>query len=574
MSASTEAGIRRDKIFLIAILLLGLVLRLGWWLLRAPVISIEAAEYLCAAQNLLKGHGLVGCYPGPELMYTPFYSILTAAISAAVRNIEVAAHLVSLVSSVCLILPVYFIASFIYDKRTGYIAALLTAVHPVLVKLGGSTYSEAVYLTLFMAGIYSGLRMLELRTARYQWLTGIWLGLAYVTRPEAFAYPLFFLLAIWTVAILGRRGIAAAGAASLRMFAVFIAIALPYVAYIYAHTGQLRLEGKWNINYTIQTRIQAGMDYEHAAYGIGAGADDSGPLLDPDHFAAYTPFRHGFREKILYLARAVSAHRHEVSWELRSSMLGNPAVFFLIIIGFFRKAWQRRRLLNEFVLLAMALSIVILIATAQHVENRYLFALLPLLIIWSAKGIEELGEWTAELVRALKTRLLPGPELPRAAVQVGAIAAVALLSLRGSSGLFEFYIQEPLFLPAKQAALWLGNFQPGRKAVASFDSRIAFYSDAVFVQLPDAAPAATLRYLAARNPDFIYIDNILLKSNPIIGEWLAHGIPDGFAELVYETKRETKRETKSETKRETKPETKQGEDIVRIYRWLQRRRNT
>jgi hypothetical protein len=555
MPERTEAGNRRDMMLLIAILLLGLVLRLGWWLLRAPVISIDAAEYLCAAHNLLKGNGLVGCYAGPELMYTPFYSVLTALVGVAVRNIELAAHLVSLIASACLVLPVYYLASFIYDKRAGYIAAILTAVHPVLVKLGGSTYSEAVYLTFFMAGIYSGLRMLELRAAKYQWLTGLWLGLAYVTRPEAFAYPLFFLLAIWMVAILSRRGIALAGAASVRMFGVFVVVALPYLVYLYAHTGQFRMEGKWNINYTIQSRIQAGMDYDQAAYGVGATADDSGPLLDPDHFAAFTPFRHGFREKLLYLAGAVGANRHDVSWELQSPMLGNPAVFILIIIGFFRKAWSALRLLNEFVLLTMALSIVILIATAQHVENRYLFALVPILIIWSAKGIQELGEWTAELAFLLKTRLLPGPASLRAAVQVGAIAIVALLSLRGSSGLFEFYIEKPLFVPAKQAGLWLGNLQPGRKAVATFDSRIAFYSDAVFVQIPDADPATTLRYLASKNPDFIYVDNLYLKSNPIVEEWLAHGIPDGSAQLIYETKRQTE----------------QGEDIIRIYRWMPRR---
>jgi hypothetical protein len=339
------------------------------------------------------------------------------------------------------------------------------------------------------------------------------------------------------------------------MFGIFMAIALPYLTYLYAHTGQLRMEGKWNINYTIESRIQAGMDYDHAAYGVGATADDSGPLLDPGHFAAYTPFRHGFREKVRYLASAVRANRHDVSWELQSSMLGNPAVFVLIIIGFFRKAWPQRRLLNEFVLLTMALSIVILIATAQHVENRYLFALVPILIIWSARGIQELGEWTAELVSALRTRLLPGPALLSAGVQMAAIAAVAVLSLRGSSSLFEFYIQKPLFVPAKQAGLWLGSLQAGRKAVATFDSRIAFYSDAVFVQIPDADPATALRYLASKNPDFIYVDNIYLKSNPIVEEWLAHGIPDGAAQLIYQTKRETK----------------EGDDIIRIYRWLPRR---
>ena len=250
---------------LLWVLLVAFVLRLGWWLFQAPVVSLDGAEYLCAARNLIRGDGYTGCYAGPELMYSPLYPVLVAALSLVVRNVEAAAHIVSVVFGTGLVLVVFLLASQVYGGRVAYIAATLTAVHPVLVKLAGSTYNETVYLPLLVAGIFLGVRAVESAGRKYCILTGALFGFAYLARPEAFAYPIFFALAVLTVAVFRKKNLIAAGLAAALLLGTFVIVGLPYVSFLYRYTRQVRLEGKWNINFTIENRILAGMDYTQAA---------------------------------------------------------------------------------------------------------------------------------------------------------------------------------------------------------------------------------------------------------------------------------------------------------------------
>ena len=147
------------------------------------------------AENLAHGRGLVGNFPGPETMYAPLLSVLTAGLSVLTRNSELAAHLICLVFGVALIIPVFFIALRMYDIRVAYLSAALVAFHPLLIALSGSIFNENVYITLLLASVYFGMRSLESRRNRDYVLLGLCLSLAYLSRPEAFAYLWFFVLA-------------------------------------------------------------------------------------------------------------------------------------------------------------------------------------------------------------------------------------------------------------------------------------------------------------------------------------------------------------------------------------------
>ena len=534
---------------LLCILLAALLLRLGWWLYAAPVVSQDGAEYLCAARNLVRGHGYVGCYEGPELMYAPLYPVLIAAASIVFRNLETAAHLVSLLFGIFLIVPVFLTAWLIYGKRVAYISAVLTALYPVLIKLAGSTFTEAPYVTLFMSGIYCGLRALESRSAKYCLLTGTCFALAYLGRPEAFAYPAFFAIAICIVAVLTRKPLHTAIGASASLLGAFLLFTLPYIVFLSSHTGQLRLEGKWNINYTIGKRIQAGMDYTEAAYGVGAGTNSSGPLLQPSHFAAYTPFSHTFRDKLRYMTQEVLLNRFDVYNLLSSTVIGAPITFVLVVLGLFRKTWGPRRCLYELVLLIMAASILILLLTAQQVQPRYIFPLVPLVILWSSKGIEEFGRWVHGVVASFPVSFFANPLLFTRGTEIVLAALVISLAFHGSRSLAEFRAEGRAQLPTKRAALWLKNYCPGPKRIATWDAQVTWYADAAFVQIPDSDPSTTLRYIDSQKADFIYIDRLYPRPAPTMEAWLSRGILDSHAKLIYETGR--------------------GDNRILIYRWLE-----
>jgi 4-amino-4-deoxy-L-arabinose transferase-like glycosyltransferase len=515
-------------------LLAAFSLRLYWMMRMVPAISFEA-EYVRVAQNLRAGYGLMSSYGGPETMYAPLYSILTAGVSLVAKDAEFAAHLVSLFFGTFLIVPVFFVTLRVYGLRAAYLSAILVAIHPLLIARSASIYTEAVYPTFLMAALYWGIRSLELRSAKYYFLCGAFFGLAYLTRPEAFAYPAFFAFALFVMALLTRRGAAMALVASGLVLAGFLLVASPYILFLHSHTGQWRLEGKWNINYTAGMRMHSGLGDTQAQYEIDQNQQEVGPLLDPERFAGYTPYPHSFRDKLRYMLFNTKRNREAAYAIFLSGAFGQPFLLILITIGLFRHVWSPQQLLHETVLGIMVLSIFILVLTSAHLEFRYADPCLVLTVPWVAKGLEELGAWARNMAGTLIPNLMPRATLFGIAAQVAICIPMLTLSFADTRALSEFTIERADYLGIKQAGLWLSSQRPEAKRVAATNSVVPLYSASTLVQYPCAEPAQTFRYFDSRNVNFIVLGGQNSKSFPTMAEWMAHGIPDPRAQLVYDS---------------------------------------
>jgi 4-amino-4-deoxy-L-arabinose transferase-like glycosyltransferase len=495
-------------------LLVGFFLRLSWMLRMAPAISFEA-EYVRVAENLRAGLGLTSSYGGPET--------------------EFAAHLVSLFFGTLLILPVFLITLRVYGSRAAYLSAFLVTLHPLLIARSASIYSEAVYPTLLMAALYCGIRSFEVHIARYFFLCGAFFGLAYLTRPEAFAYPLFFAFALLAMALLKRWGAATALIAPGLVLAGFLLIAFPYILFLHSHTGQWRLEGKWNINYTAGMRMHAGLSGPQAHYGIDQNQHEVGPLLDPERSAGYTPYPHSLADKLRYMLYSVRLNRGVAYTTFLGTAFGQPFLLILVVIALFRFAWSPQRLVHEVVLGTMVLSIFILVFTAHHVELRYADPYLVLIIPWAAKGLEELGAWA----RSTAENLIPDLASRTTAFGIAAQLAICIpmfaLAFADTRSLTEFTIEGPDYLRIKHAGLWLKNQKPEVKRIAATNSVVPFYAEGTLVQYPYAAPAQTFRYFDAKNVDFVALEGLSSDSFPTMAVWLTHGIPSPRAQLVYDS---------------------------------------
>ena len=545
------------RTMLAAILVLGFLLRVAWMATEAPVISSDGAEYARMAEHLFHDHALVGNFEGPEIMYAPLYPVLIAGAMWVIPNSEAAAHLVALVSGTALIGIVFLIARNVYGRRIAYICALLTSVHPLLVALSGSIYNESLYVTLLMAVVYWGLRALDLQRRRYCLLLGVCIGLAYLTRVEAFAYVLFFVPAL-VIAGLLRRAVRPAVVGSLILVASFFTVASPYVAFFYKHTGSLRLEAKWDMNYATARSRLAGKSSTESDYGVDMSATMkgptsitiNGPMLAPNELwrwrlAAHSPT---LSDKLGTLVAMANYNRWAVYYDFLSGTIGSPVLLGLVIIGLLRQPWSNRRLRHEGVLLVMATSVAIVVLISSSVEFRYFFPILPLLLLWSGKGLDELGQWIQGW-EVLTSGRFSRPRLIAVAVQLCAVVPLLLLSTRG-------VIKESLFvaernstaLAARDAGLWLADHEPGPKRVAVRHAVIPYYSKGTLIGLPYADSETTLRYLAMENVDFVVLTSDHARVLPTISDWIAHGIPDARARLIYDR---------------TNPE---GDRVV-IYRW-------
>src|SRR5262249_3705454 len=97
---------------------------LAYW--GTGAIESEGAEYARIAENLRNGVGYVGLVtPGPQLNFNPLFPLLIAGTSFLTHNYEWAGRLVALVMGALLPLPVFGIASRLFSRQAGYIAAAI-----------------------------------------------------------------------------------------------------------------------------------------------------------------------------------------------------------------------------------------------------------------------------------------------------------------------------------------------------------------------------------------------------------------------------------------------------------------
>lgn len=534
--------------WLFAILLVAFLLRLGFMLKFTPVISGDGCEYVRMAIEIRDGKPLTGVFDWPETMYGTLYPVLIAGTSHLGMSAEHAAELLSLAFGTALVLVAFFLALRVYGERVAYLAAILFALFPLFISLSGSIYNETVYLTLWLAGIYWTIRALDTFTPGSFCLAGIFFGLATLSRPEAFAYSLFAVFATGVVAVLRHIAWSKALRGAALLMGAWIVLMVPYALFQHAHTGHYRFEGKWNINYTLGNRINAGMGYIEAGFAVDNKLNVPGPLLESNRFAAYTPYPHSMRDQFVYFGRVIRRNWPDTYDEVFLVDFGGPVTVLLVALGLFGTEWNPERLRREFVLVTMGLSIVVVMVTAAHLEHRYAYPLPVILLLWAAAGLDVFSGW-------VRRTLASWGEVFRRAASWVAETAVALLffllltlAFVGVRTDHYFTMEREGLLGIKQTGLWLGERVPKPQRICAFEGRIAYYAGATLVTFPYADPDTTLRYLQSKQVEYVVLDSQNMHAVPTLAQWFVNGIPDPRARLVYES-------------------SEGNEDHVKVFRW-------
>jgi 4-amino-4-deoxy-L-arabinose transferase-like glycosyltransferase len=522
-----DQGTHAVKRNVIALAAVALLLRLAWMLLGTQVIENEGAEYARIASNLLHGAGYVGILGGRQILFPPLYPFLIAGVSFVVRNVELAGRLISILFGSLLVIPVFFIAKRLFSIRAAYLCGFLIALHPLLISLSASVYVESTYLTLLFAGLCCGMNALDRQQLRPAFLSGLFLGLAYLTRPEALAYVLLIATFFFVAVRLRASAISLSlnqAAVMLLTSAIFI---VPYATYLSIRSGVFRIEGKTELNGIINTRMSRGMTYLEAACGLGLHSEPEGPFLIADQFsiraprtarglhaAVYTYFL-GLPQRMRYIIIAVAADRS----------FGSPLLCLLVLIGIFRPNWRLRAWMNELLLLNAACLTLFILVSLRFVWNRYLWPFLPFLLLWAGAGTLYLGQWTATYLSkwfARRTTTL--------VISVTLTTALLLIAFRG-------VLRDPEFMQArnlyvKDAGKWLNQYRVGSKNIMAIGSTLPFYANGTEFYLPYADSARALVYIHSKHPDFIVLRADELGSRPYSTEWFGNGIPDTCAHLI------------------------------------------
>ncbi len=238
----------------------------------------DGVHYVTLARAILAGDA--------SGLANPYWSNLWPAVIAAVAwltrlDVVAAGRMASLVAGGCLAPATAALAARTLGRPTGIVAGLLVAGHPWLIHFSTLLFTESLFAFLLVMLLLSAVRRPGAAGAA---ATGVWAGLALLTRPEALA-------AIAAVAFgLSAAGRSKARAGAVRSVAVFLLVVLSFALAraLLVH----RYEGTWDLGGAkATTNILVGLAEtdrekervsteltEHDENALAREAQDGGPL--------------------------------------------------------------------------------------------------------------------------------------------------------------------------------------------------------------------------------------------------------------------------------------------------------
>lgn len=542
-SANLHSGQAKQRVnvwshpfFLIGVILFAsLAMRvaaLGHW--GTGAMDSEGVGYARIAQNLRAGIGYVGMTsPGLQLVFPPAFPLLIAAASFLTHDYEWAGRLVSLIFGALLPLPVFGIASRLYSRHTGYVAALLAMFYPVLVNLSFTVLSEGPYITMLLSGVYLVLRALDRPSIGNYCLVGGILGLAYLTRQEAVAPLLIavFVAMCYTEGTLATRSKWAAAA-----LAAFSVVALPEVVYLYSATGQIRLEEKSSLFYAQQVRTAIGqenneaMPGEWAEHSINANLERTG-TSNRSEADVLRETRVTFRQLAHNVKTGIRQNIQILLEQLTSRWLGAPFLPALAFLGALRRPWKRPLVSSHLYFMLVPLTAILAtFSFSGWTTKRYYFVLLPFLLIWAANGLVGVGLWTKACIEAAGW---DGISSAIAKWMVPALIGlvVVLYPVKEVRSIWEFQQGSRVTQSVKELGLWIGRQQNRQVTIMDRSTPLAFHANAQWVDFPYCDGDLALRFLDAAKVDYVVLRQGE-QYTQYYQDWLTKGIPDRRAERV------------------------------------------
>lgn len=506
---------------IVALATAAVMLRIGLSFSLPRTVKWDEPMYLLAGYNLLTGNGFT--YSGyPELHFPPLYPIVSGLFYLLVGDFEKASNLAYALFGGLLVFPVFVLARRIYGVRTACLATVLTAIFPALTVnvLFWGTLTEPLYLFLLYGALACLLVGLEDGKPRMFPIAGALLGLAYLTRPEAVVYlGVFFMFAsIWLLKAMKR----ARTWHALGLFILsFLLLAIPYIGYLHAHTGQWMISGK--------------IPFVWQQANTNKGKKQFNDLMPGGEIAWLSPERLRVNTMQSVLASPDDI-LHRVVTNARSFkdnfFKGNSFWWGftpLVVVALFTQPWDRSRLRHEAFLIT---SILVLMLTffPFFYGTRFFAPAFPVLLIWTAQGALYLGGWLQDTVALWRGKLHSNTYLKLVLrwLPAGMVTAlmIVMIPIIGKGRI------DDTFYGDKEVGLWLKLHTAVDAKVMTVDLGVALYANRRWVPLPRTDWVHFLRYARDHGANYMVVrDYKLVEQQAELAHILERGAPE--LELVF-----------------------------------------
>ncbi len=404
------------------------------------VIAKDGTVYLAITKNFLN----IDFKKALSYVFHPFYPLLTAFFSLFLKNIEIAARTVSILSGTAVIIPMYLLIKKILNEKIALLACFFVALHPYIVRVSADVISDSLYLFLFISSIYFSFVALQKNSKNRFFLSGILIGLAYLTRPEGIGTIL--ITGFW--AIIGlKRGINIPFKKRLLNILIiglgFIIFAGPYLIYLRIDTGNWILTKKKSVTHLIGVDVEKDSqqkDNNYLSHLQSSSLCFYSKSITEKTFALLNKFIRTFHPLLLAIALFGLYSAKKISWPDRS-------YYFICSI---------------YILYSLVISLLYI--NYSYTSYRHLLSLFMIGNFWSALGAQD-------IIDRIKRKKIPENRL----IVIFCIIVAAILLPKTLKPLRKGK------LPLKQAGIWIKNHDTSTPRIMSKDPRISFYADGIHV---------------------------------------------------------------------------------------------
>jgi hypothetical protein len=497
---------RRIPLFLF---LTALIVRLSYYFLYAKdeVVNNDASTYIKLGRLLAAGDFSTGF----NSFWTPFYPLVLAIVSLFSSSLMLPAVFVSIIAGSLAAPATYYLIKQSYSRREAVIAAVIAIIYPHLLTSTFNYGTENIYLLLLTFALITGWNGLTKNSTANFFITGLLLGCAYLTRPEAVGYVFFFAPLIFLKNFKGQGVFSRSSVKNVAVLALGLALlAAPYIIYIRSTTGS------WSISPKFKAHI-SGTNFSDTIFDKNFNPV---PKLHPPSTDGTGKI---FIKSILFNLQ--SAHK-------QFPYFFPPFLLVFVGLGLFRARWNGSRFRREIYLLFFC-GVTILCYVLTIIEVRYFYVLLPILFGWMARGIVEIEDWLRESLQHLSFGKLFAANLyifPILSLILIVLYTLPLNSfMRSSDGAWQFSQYEQ-----RNAGLWLKENAKPAPIIMSNDFRPAFYAEGKYVPLYSNNINEVLAEAFAKQVDFLVFDERNIKQTSQLSSLLNEPQNSQQLELVYQ----------------------------------------
>jgi len=499
---------------LVIVLVVALLLRIILALFETEV-GVDSVHYILMGDNIAHGRGFeTWNTTGGTWILPPTFPLLIAIFRLLGFSLEWSGHIASIVAGTALLVPLYYLTKRLFNQTTANIAILIGSFTPILVDYSVVILTELLFVTfvlsmmLFVIRAYSGKG-----TVLDSFLSGLFSALAFLTKTFGI-FLLPFLLLGYLFSRGGKSKVPGIKHALMALIA-FLILAVPYWVMLHSATGDWTIDGKGTGQ---ESRIHArNLTEEHIDPRYAGILTDDGSdfAINQDQY----PFEKltGIEFAVNYVKKyAQKLVRIYQDFPFTPTYPNNVLLLYLfpamlLGIGLFSGPGRWKDRDSDRFLLYWICPFVFGIPLI-FVEVRYFIPLIPLLIPFMARGIEEIAALLVVRFPKFFARYSRPAFRPAIVIVVAVFILLAVPKLTWKITKWS----DPMvsYNPRKIAASWLmsHDYSPGR--IMEYGHSVSFYCGAQSILVPDADLESVISIARKYDIEILSLDEFyVLRAN-------------------------------------------------------------